>query len=137
MLLPWLNGNEIKKTMNVLGFLLDSKLQWAPQVVQTITKAKRALHAIKLINPYCTNDELKTLITSNFYVVLSYNSEIWHIPTMKSYLKQQLLSASAQALRLCMDGDTSMSMISFINLHKINNRATPEQYMYYKHSFQL
>ena len=126
-----------KNAISIFGVLFDGKLQWAPQTSQTILKAKRALHAIKLINPYCTNDELKTLITSKFYVVLSYNSEIWHIPTMKSYLKQQLLSASAQALRLCMDGDTSMSMISFINLHKINNRATPEQYMYYKHSFQL
>ena len=70
MLLPWLNGNEIKKTMNVLGFLLDSKLQWAPQVVQTITKAKRALHATKLIKLCITIKELKLLITFNFDSVL-------------------------------------------------------------------
>ena len=38
-----------KNTMNVLGVLFDSRLSWTNQISQTITKAKRALHAIKLI----------------------------------------------------------------------------------------
>ena len=41
-----------------------------------------------------------TLITSNFYSSLFYNSEIWHIPTLKATLKQKLHSASAMALRV-------------------------------------
>ena len=46
--------------MKVLGVMLDSKLQWVPQVAQTITKAKRALHAIRLIKPSFNNQGTKT-----------------------------------------------------------------------------
>ena len=113
--------------MKVLGVMLDSKLQWVPQVAQTITKAKRALHAIRLIKPSFNNQELRLLITSNFYSELYYNSEIWHIPTLNVDLKQQLLSASAIAPKIYRDNDTRM--MAFIDSHKIN-----EQYMFYKHS---
>ena len=34
---------------------------------------------------------------NNFYSVLSYNSEIWHMHTLNVYLKQQLLLAGAGA----------------------------------------
>ena len=59
-----------------------------------------------------------------------YNSEIWHLPTLKSTLKQSLLCASAKALRVC-SGAIDHN-ISFINLHKICERATPEMFMNYK-----
>ena len=38
-----------KHSINVLGVLFDSKLNWQPQVALSITKAKKSLHAIKLI----------------------------------------------------------------------------------------
>ena len=49
-----INGIEIrsKPTINVLGVLFDSKLNWSHQVAQTIKKAKRVIHAIKLIKKY-------------------------------------------------------------------------------------
>ena len=53
--------------MKVLGVILDCKLQWAPQVSQAISKAKRALHAIKLIKPYFSSDELRQLLASKDY----------------------------------------------------------------------
>ena len=74
--------------------------------------------------------ELLSLVTSNFYSILYYNSEIWHLPTLKSTLKQNLLSASAKALRVC-NGTIDYNM-SFIDLHKVCDRATPEMYMKYK-----
>ena len=40
--------------MNIKGVIFDTKLQWAPQVSQAITKPKRALHAIKLLKRYFT-----------------------------------------------------------------------------------
>ena len=49
----------IVKEKNVLGELLDSRLQWSSQVVNTINKAKRASHAMKLIKPYFMNAELR------------------------------------------------------------------------------
>ena len=65
-------NSEIKSqvTMNILGVLFDSKLQWSAQVANTISKANRALHAIRLIKNYLKKDELRTLITPNFYSIL-------------------------------------------------------------------
>ena len=71
-----------------------------------------------------------TLRTSNFYSILYYNSDIWHLPTIKSSLKQKLLSASTKALKVC--SKTIVDNISYINLHKLYGRATPDQMMSYK-----
>ena len=65
--------------MNVLGVSFDSKLNWQIQIQNSITKAKKALNAIKLIRNFFTKNELLTLITANYYSVLYYNSEIWYL----------------------------------------------------------
>ena len=124
-----------KNTMNVLGVIFDSKLQWSAQVSNTIMKANRSLSAIKLIKKYFTKDELCTLLTSNFYSILFYNSEIWHIPTLNPNSKQLMLAALAKALQLCNEDYTNVH--SYINLHKINKRATPNQMLIYKHAILL
>ena len=103
--------------------------------INAIHKSKRALHTIKLINRYFTNIEVRQLITSNYYSILCYNSEIWHIITLNTYSKRQLLSASAVALKLCTPGNASL--ISYNQLHLLNKRAPPEQYLLYKHALQL
>ena len=97
-----LNNNTItsKDSMNVLGITFDSKLNWAKNVANQISKANRALHAIKLIRKYFSKHEILQLLTSNYYSILFYNSEVWHIPELKHPLKQLLLSASANALKL-------------------------------------
>ena len=41
-----------KKVINVLGVLFDSKLSWAPQAELSISKANRALNAIKIIRKF-------------------------------------------------------------------------------------
>jgi hypothetical protein len=45
-----------------------------------------------------TKEELRTLLTANYYSVLFYNSEIWHIPSLNPNSKQHLLAVSARAL---------------------------------------
>ena len=77
-----LNNNTItsKDSMNVLGITFDSKLNWAKNVANQISKANRALHAIKLIRKYFSKHEILQLLTSNYYSILFYNSEVWHIP---------------------------------------------------------
>ena len=95
----------------------------------------KALNAIRLIRKFFTKKELLSLVTSNFYSILYYNSEIWHLPILKSTLKQNLLSASAKALRVC-NGTIDYNM-SFIDLHKVCDRATPEMYMKYKLALSL
>ena len=91
-----------KPFMNVLGVIFDTKLQWAPQVNQSFKKSASALNAIRLIKRFFNTTELVQLVTSNFYSILFYNSEVWHLPSLKNTLKQSLLSASAKALKLCM-----------------------------------
>ena len=59
-----------------------------------------------------------------------YNSEIWHLPSLKITLKQKLLSASARALRVCCKME--VNMMSFASIHLFCNRATPDPMMSYK-----
>ena len=132
-----LNGNILKSkdNMNVLGVAFDCKLNWQIQVQKVITKAKSNLHAIQLIRNHFTKKETLQLITSNYYSVLYYNSEIWHLPSLSNITKKQLLSASAQPLKMCTHSyDQS---ISFITLHTLNNRATPDKMIKYKTSLLL
>ena len=74
-------------------------------------------------------------MTANFYSVLYYNSEVWHLPTLKPEIKQHLLSASANALKLAQHIQDRME--SFINVHVNAKRATPEKFMIYKHAILL
>ena len=127
-----LYGKMIKsnKSINVLGVIFDSKLQWADHIAHALKKSFKALNAIRLIKKIFTQKELLSLITSNFYSILYYNAEIWHLPTLKTTLKQKLLSASARALRV------STKVIDFYQsfniLHKSCKRALPEMFMKYK-----
>ena len=72
--------------MTVLGVIFDSKMQWAAHVSKAIKKATSALHAIRLIKHHFTSLELRTLITSDFYSILFYNSEVWHLPKLNTVL---------------------------------------------------
>jgi hypothetical protein len=126
---------KTSKSMNVLGVIFDSKLQWSLQVANSINKSKSALHAIKLIKGFFTPNELLTLITSNFYSVLYYNSEIWHLPGLGHQLKAKLLTASSNALKICTPSyDLNMS---YKHLHSFNKRALPSQILMYKHALLL
>ena len=74
---------------------------------------------------YLTKNETTTLLTSNFCLILYYNLEIWYIPTLAPELKQILMSASANALKLLQPVTNQMQ--SYINVHKYCNRAHPNQ----------
>ena len=124
-----------KNTINVLGVVFDSKLQWTAQVCNSIKKSNRALCAINLIKKFFTTDELSTLLTANYFSILYYNSEIWHIPSLNPNSKQLLLAASAKALRLCIKYQSNF--LSYIDTHKITKRATPNQILLYKHAILL
>jgi hypothetical protein len=67
--------------------------------------------------------------------MLYNNSEIWHIPTLSPYVKEQLLSTSASALKICTP--LYNYLISFQSLHSINNTATPCKILLYKHELLL
>ena len=70
------------------------------------------------------------LITSNFYFVLYYNSEIWHLQSLKINLKQKLLSSSAKAIKMCLK--FCANNVSFVRLHEMSNRSLPETFLLYR-----
>ena len=91
-----------------------------PHIANCISKSTKALNAIKLIKRFFIKAELIQLITSNFYSILYYNSEIWQLP-VKNVLKQKLLSASAKALKVCIYYPANLCeyFVSIRRQHKI------------------
>ena len=126
---------KTKDHMNVVGVIFDSKLNWAKHISTQINKANSALHAIKLIRKYFNPKEILSLLTANYFSILYYNSEVWHIPSLKPELKQILLSSSANALKISQKLPDRYE--SFINVHRACKRATPNQFIIYKHSILL
>ena len=57
------------------------------------------------------------------------------MPSLKANLKQKLLSSSARAIKMCIKYCTNDT--SFIRIHEMYNRATPENYLLYKHALCL
>ena len=78
--------------------------------------------------------EILQLLTANYYSVLYFNSEIWHIPSLSYQLKKYLMSASANPLKIC---TKYVENTSFLTLHAINKRATPDNMIKYKTALQL
>ena len=112
-----LNNVKIKSEtkINVLGVIFDQKLQWSDHIAHCIAKSNKALSAIRLIKKYFNTNELLAFVTSNFYSILFYNSEIWHLPSLKNSLEQKLLSSLAKAIEVCVKYSTRD--VSFIDLH--------------------
>ena len=132
-----INGNEIVslRSINVLGIIFDSKLNWQLQAQNAVTKSTKSLQAIRLIKNYFTKDELLKLSVSNFYSILFYNAEIWLLPSLTHQTKIMLMRASASPLKVCyrMYDRT----ISFERLHNLMKRPTPKELMELKHALLL
>ena len=126
----WNSRVKSKKSMNVLGVMFDSKLNWNHHISMCINKAKKALFALRLIKKYFTQTEMRTLLDTYFYSVLYYNSCIWLVPEIGSEMKQKLLSILACALRSCIANNNSV--VSFERIHEINRKCTPPQIMLYQ-----
>jgi hypothetical protein len=77
-----------KNEISVLTVVFGLKLQWSNLVSTAIKKAI----SIKLISKYFTSKELLLLLASNYYSVLYYNTEAWHLGSLKRYIKNQLMS---------------------------------------------
>ena len=125
----------MKFAKQISQLLNKSKMQWATQVAMAISKSRRALHAIKLIKKYLTKAETKMLLTSNYYSILYYNSEIWLYDGLNPRLKNQILSASACAMKIL--NSTKDIRISYTQLHKFEKRALPMDFSKYRLAIQL
>ena len=100
-----------------------------------LQRQKKALFALRSISKYFTFTEMRSLLDSNFYSILYYNSNIWLTSSLSPEFKQKILSISANALRTCLKG-VSFG-ISFIDIHRVSKKSTPEQILMYNHAIQL
>ena len=78
---------------------------------------------------------MRLLIDAYFYSTLYYNAVIWLTPHLSSPMKQSLLSISANALRSCLLIDCPD--MSFIRIHSMCKKCTPEQIMSYQAAIHL
>ena len=104
-------------SMKVLVVTFDSKLTWTKHVSNRIAKSNKALHDIKLIRKFYNKTETLMLLRSNFNSILYYNSEVWHIPKLKPVIKQLLMSASANELKMSLRNQNLLStQLSIVNI---------------------
>jgi hypothetical protein len=98
-------------------------LQWSDHIISAINRANGLLNAIKIIRFFFIKSKMINLVKSNFYSILFYNSEVWHIPNLSQDLKHCLSVPLSCALHVCLHyPDRS---IPYLDLHKMNKRATP------------
>ena len=91
------------------------------KILLSLSKAKKALFALRLLRPFFDKTKMRTLLDSNFYSILYYNASIWLTPDLSAACKHDLLAVSSLALRSCLRNQNND--ISFVNLHKNNNKC--------------
>ena len=126
---------QTSNTINILGIIFDSNLNWNKQYQHAISEANQNLHAIKIIAKYFNKTEHKTLLTSLFYSKLYYGSEVWHLPGRSQSQNKKLKLASANAIRAC---DKSLTIYNtHTQIHNSADRAMPDQMIKYKHAITM
>ena len=76
-----------------------------------------------------------TLVTSNYYSILFYNSGIWLILCLSRHSKQSVMSVSAAVLKICCN--EYHNLMSFECLHKITGRPLQSAICTYNHALLL
>jgi len=126
--------NEIK----ALGVTLDLNLTWESHINQTTKNCQKVNSGFRILKKYFNKDELLSLATSMFFSKLYYASELWLWPNISSKLLKTLTSTSSKVLKTitgikCNHEDG----ISFYELHKQTNRATPLMMSHYNQATAL
>jgi hypothetical protein len=98
-------------------------------------KASKSLDVIKIIRRIFTTSKLLKLMTSSYYSVLFYNSELWNPSNLNHQSKQRLLSARGNALRVCYH--YQLQDVSFSDLHRLAKKTTPNEIGKFKIAMQL
>ena len=75
------------------------------------------------------------MLTSNFYSILYYNCEIWLSNGLNPRNKQQIMTASANALKIL--NNVSDLRTSFVQIQSQEKRALPMNFAKYRLAIQL
>jgi hypothetical protein len=117
---------ESRHQIGCLGIIFDNRMSWDKQVDKAILDSRRSLQAVKTIRRFFSEEEAIKLVTSMVFSRLYYASEAWLLPTLKERLFNKLHSQSGKILKI-VDKD-----ISYAQLHKKYNRATPRIFSLYQ-----
>jgi hypothetical protein len=100
-----------------------------------VSKSFKSFIALKIIKKCFTTKEYLILLTSNYYSILYYTSEIWLIYSLSVSNKKLLLSTSSKALKVAYN--YRFQFISHVALHKMAGRATLSMLTNYKLALML
>jgi hypothetical protein len=86
-----LDGHLIKstETIKILGMTFDCNLNWDIQINNSVKNANKSLFALRVIKNYFTPNEMKDLLTSLYFSLLFYGSEVWHLPDLNFLQKKK------------------------------------------------
>ena len=132
-----LDGHLIKstETIKILGMTFDCHLNWDIQINNSVKNANKSLFALRVIKIFFTPNEMKDLLTSLYFSLLFYGSEVWHLPDLNFLQKKKLKNASANALKLCLTNISPFE--THTNIHNLAKRSPPENYTKYKHAILI
>ncbi len=68
---------KTKSSVNELEVIFDTKLPWSVHETEAIQKVNCSWNALKIMCKYVNTNELIKLVTTNYFSILIYNSEIW------------------------------------------------------------
>jgi hypothetical protein len=80
-----------------------------------ISRSNYSLNGLKHVRKYFSTKELVNLVTSNYFSILLYNSEIWQTPFLRETPKHLIFVASSKTLKMC--NHYNDRLISYTNLH--------------------
>jgi len=118
-----------KDNMKVLGVYFDSKLKWEKHIRHTIAKCNSKLSVLRKIRRKFNKEQFSKIITSQYYSVLYYCSELWFNHTTKANLRNLVRTAHYKALRILVYDFDSQKTKS--ELTKTCKRATPTEWSKY------
>jgi hypothetical protein len=121
-------STESKPGKHIFGCFTKLILHLSKSLLATqwLSRALECQQVDQQIFSKYSENELLQLLTSNFFSILYYKSEVWHLSSLSYMNNKQFLSASAEALRVALHYP-GMS-ISYYNLHKTVKRATPSSF---------
>jgi len=122
------NGTRVenKSALKALGIYLDENLNFERHVQYISNSCQKINMGFNILKKHFNLNELLHLVTSLYFSKMYYASEVWLSHNLTVKLQKTLLSVSARVLKTisgirCDQNDR----ISFIELHKQFNRATP------------
>jgi len=118
--------------MKALGVFIDVNLKWENHINYVSKQCDKINMGFRILKKYFNQNELLQLATSLYYSKLYYASEVWLWPNMPTGLLKILTSTSSKILKTITGIKCDQTdHISFYELHKRTNRATPKMMSLY------